>query len=449
MRGARRSASLRVSLLVAAVISAMSLAAMGLQYRVTAQSLDARQAELLAADLASFAALYEQRRIVALREAIEFRVASTPPAQVLYLLTDRGAKLAGNIDEWPAGLAPNGSDFAATGAQVFALAGVEYVGVARELPGGFPLLVARARTDTLATLNDLRQLIGWVALALVAVSLLAGWGISRAVLGRIGRLNALADRVAAGDLSARLPAPARQDEFALLQDHIHAMLDRIEALNRATHRLSDSVAHELRTPLNRIQQRLAGLGEDEAALAVREEIRATVRIFDALLDISAAEAAQGQRPGLVPVDLSELAEELADLYDPLAEDEGMVLTTALEPGLQVLGERSLLAQLLTNLLENAIKYCRPGDEIRLGLWTEGDRIVLEVRDTGPGIPADLRGQMFDRFTRAERDRSKAGHGLGLALVQAIAARHGAKLLLPETAKGFAIRIVCPKLDATA
>jgi signal transduction histidine kinase len=437
-------------LLVASGIILLSLGAMGLQYRVTAHSLETRQAELLQTDLEAFAALYEQRRIVALREAIEFRVASTPPERVIYLLMDRQTKLAGNIDTWPSGLAPAGTLFSTEDAQSFDHAGVPYVGVARELPGGFPFLVARSQADTLATLAELRSLIVWVAAALVAVALVAGWGVSRAVLGRIGRLNALADKVAEGDLAARLPAPRAQDEFAVLQDHVHNMLDRIGALNRATHRLSDAIAHELRTPLNRIQQRLSTLETgDDRADEIRAEIRSTIRIFDALLDISAAEAAQGQRPGLVPVNLSELAEEVFDLYEPLAEDAGLIAKSDLAPDLWVLGERSLLAQLLTNLLENAIKYCRAGDHLTLGLHEADGRHVLSVTDTGPGIPPDMREQMFDRFTRAPRDRATAGHGLGLALVQAIAARHGAKLVLPETAKGFAIQISCPKLDPKA
>lgn len=445
-----RSASLRMTLMVASGIILLSLGAMGVQYRVTETSLNARQSELLRADLEAFAALYEQRRIVALRQAVEFRVASTAAAQGIYLLMDRDVKLAGNVEGWPDGLLREGTDFTPQGAQIFDHNGVSYLGIARDLPGGFPFLVARARTDTLSTLADLRRLIGWVALGLVAVALLAGWGISRAVLGRIGRLNALADQVAGGDLSARLPSPRQQDEFAVLQDHVHNMLDRIEGLNRATHRLSDAIAHELRTPLNRIQHRLSALqGQDAQVAEIRGEIRSTVRIFDALLDISSAEAAKGQRPGLVPVNLSELAEEVFDLYEPLAEETGLLCSAEITPDLYVLGERSLLAQLLSNLLDNAIKYCEPGDAIVVSVTEQDGRFLLQVADTGPGIPVDLRADMFERFTRADRDRDQAGHGLGLALVQAIAARHGAKLILPETAKGFAIGMSCPKLDPSA
>ena len=122
-------------------------------------------------------------------------------------------------------------------------------------------------------------------------------------MGRIGRVNALADRVAAGDLAARLPGPPTPDEFGLLETHVHAMLDRIAALNRATHRLSDSIAHELRTPLTRLSQKLARMDGTDA---LRGDLQDAVRVFDALLDISRAEADQGHGGGLIPVDLSAL-----------------------------------------------------------------------------------------------------------------------------------------------
>ncbi|SEP75811.1 sensor histidine kinase [Thalassovita taeanensis] len=445
----RGSASLRVTLLVASGIILLSLGAMALQYRVTARSLDARQAEILSADLEAFAAFYEQRRIVALRQAIAFR-AQSHDVQALYLLQDRhGSVLAGNLTTWPPGVTPTDAGFSPEGAQHFRLSGVDYIGVARALPGGFPFLVARARTATQATLADLRRLIGWVTLGLIAASLLAGGWVARAVLGRIGRINALADRVAAGDLTARLPGPRSADEFGTLEAHVHNMLDRIEALNRATSRLSDTIAHELRTPLNRIQQKLSRIkGQEQAVSDIQAEMRATIRIFDALLDISSAEAAKGQRPGLVPVNLSVLAGEVFELYAPLAEDRGLSCTAQIAPDLMVLGERSLLAQMVSNLLDNAIKFCRPGDAIHLSLCQDAGGHVLRVADTGPGLPEDLRASLFERFTRAPRDQAVAGHGLGLALVQAIATRHGAKLSLPGTDKGFAIKITCPKLDQT-
>ncbi|WP_336043490.1 HAMP domain-containing sensor histidine kinase, partial [Pseudooceanicola nanhaiensis] len=184
--------------------------------------------------------------------------------------------------------------------------------------------------------------------------------------------------------------------------HVNQMLDRIEALNRATHRLSDAIAHELRTPLNRIRQRLDRLeGQDEDVAAIREDMAGTVRIFDSLLDISSAEAASGQRPGLVPVDLSAIAAEVYELYEPLAEDRGLIPEARIEPGAWVLGERNLIAQLVSNLLDNAIKFTGPGDGVTLSV-TAGERHMLTVADTGPGVPDDIRATVFDRFTRGER-----------------------------------------------
>lgn len=449
-----RSASLRMTLLVAGGIILLSLGAMALQYRVTAASLQTRQAELLAADLESFAAIYEQRRIPALREAVEFRARSTPPGTALYLLQDRnGTTLAGNAAAWPDGVKTTGDGFASDPQQSYTLPGpagpVTYRGVARTLPGGFPFLAARAETPALATLTDLRRLIWQVGIGLVVLSLLAGWLVSRFTLGRIARLNSLADRVAEGDLAARLPGPRSGDEFGALEAHVHAMLDRIETLDRARQRLADMIAHELRTPLNRIRQRLSSLtGQDEALARIDADMASTIRIFDSLLDISSAEAARGQRPGLVPVDLSALTAEVVELYEPLAEDGDMTLTGDITQGCQILGERNLVAQVLSNLIDNAIKYCHPGDAIRVSLHPDGDRIRMVIADTGPGVPEDLRANAFELFTRAERDADKAGHGLGLALVRAIATRHGARIDLPATEKGFRIEIAWPMLHDT-
>jgi signal transduction histidine kinase len=114
--------------------------------------------------------------------------------------------------------------------------------------------------------------------------------------------------------------------------------------------------------------------------------------------------------------------------------------------LRVLGDRNLIAQMLSNLLDNAIKYCAPGDRVTLELAAAEDRHVMRVADTGPGLPADMKGEAFERFVRADRDRGIKGHGLGLALVRAIAVRHGARLVLPEGSEGFALEIHWPRLQ---
>ncbi|MDN5788094.1 HAMP domain-containing sensor histidine kinase [Pseudorhodobacter sp.] len=439
-------ATLRLAAVVALTVTLLSLLGMVLQYRLVERRLMQAQTALLAADLDGFAALYDQRRIIALRQAIDYRAAAATGDEMLLLQDRDGRVLAGTRQDWPATLPAIGEDFSADQAQVFRDAGQNWLGVGRVLPGGFPLLVARALTPMEATLTALRQMIALLTLGMLVAGGVVGWIAARRIMGRITRINTLADRVAAGALDARLPGPRAADEFGLLETHVHAMLDRIEALNRATHRLSDSIAHELRTPLNRMSQKLAQLqGQDALVDDLRDEMRKATRVFDALLDISRAEADQGFGGGLVPVDLSALCAEMVELYEAVAEESGLTLHHDIQPGQMILGDCTLIGQMLANLLDNAVKYCASGDEILLALTPNQNTITLTIRDTGPGLPADIKAQAFERFTRAERDRGHPGHGLGLALVRAIATRHGAKLSLPEVEKGFELQILWPKL----
>ncbi|OYX24571.1 MAG: hypothetical protein B7Z10_08985 [Rhodobacterales bacterium 32-66-7] len=440
-------ATLRLAAIMALAVSLLSLGAMVLQYRLVEDRLMAAQTKLLSADLDGFAALYDQRRIIALRQAIDYRATAATGGEMLLLLDRNGTVLAGTQPAWPEGLATEGEGFSVAPAREFHSGDTRWLAVARELPGGFSLLVARSLQPVDDTLAAMRRGMWGLLAALLVAGGLVGWLAARSVMARIGRVNDLADRVAEGALDARLPGTRSPDEFGLLETHVHAMLDRIQNLNRATHRLSDTIAHELRTPLNRMLQKLGRIEGQEALTAdLRAEMRQAIRMFDALLDISRAEADQGTGGGLVPVDLSTVATEVWELYEPLAEDKGLLCTARVAPGLSVLGDRTLIAQMLANLLDNAIKYCAAGDRLTLTLVEEGDRHLMRVADTGPGLPEDMRGEAFERFVRAERDRGIKGHGLGLALVRAIAARHGARLVLPNGARGFVLEIHWPRLQ---
>ncbi len=434
---------------MAVAVTIMSLGAMGLQYRLVETRLMAAQKALLAADLDGFRALYDQRRIIAVRQAIEFRSTAASSDEVLVLLDRQGGVLAGPESGWPVAVAQKGGSFGAEPAEIIPESGTRWLAVSWDLPGGFSLLVARSLRpvdDTLAAMR--RGMLGLLAAVLVAGGAV-GWLAARSVMRRIGRVNDLADRVAEGALDARLPGARSDDEFGLLETHVHGMLDRIQNLNRATHRLSDTIAHELRTPLNRMLQKLARVeGQEDVTADLKAEMRQAIRVFDSLLDISRAEADQGSGGGLVPVDLSAVATEVWELYEPVAEDKGMLAEAAITPGLMVLGDRNLIAQMLSNLIDNAIKYCAAGDRLTLTLAEVEGRHLMRVADTGPGLPDEIKGEAFERFVRAERDRGTAGHGLGLALVRAIAARHGARLVLPATDRGLVLEIGWPKLQSS-
>ncbi|MGH1415504.1 MAG: ATP-binding protein [Pelagimonas sp.] len=422
----------------------VQLIGISVQFITVKRVLTERLERLVAADLQGFSALYDQRRIIAVRQAIEFRLATDPEADVLLSLHDRGkGELAGNVGLWGQGLEMPAENQTSP-IQVFSHQGGTYLGVVRVLRGNFPLLVAHSTSDLDAVLGVLKQRSGLLLVVVLAISGAAAMISNAVVMRRIKRINALADRVADGDLSARLAPLAAHDEYALLERHIHKMLDRIEALTRSTHHLSDTIAHELRTPLTRIQNRLMQLDEqDENSQEALAEMRRTVQVFDSLLQIAKAESGRGETLDLVPLDLSQLCVDLTELYTPLAQEHGMIVNADIAQNLMILGDRNLVAQLLSNLIDNAIKFCGEGAEIKVSLSAQTRHHCLTISDNGPGLPDGFSEQIFDRFSRAAPNAS--GHGLGMALVQAIVLRHGAKLFLPPAEKGFEIQIHWPTL----
>ncbi|PSL19189.1 ATP-binding protein [Shimia abyssi] len=448
-----KSASLRLTVLIAGVMVLVSLGGLWFQYAQVARAFDARQIEALQADLDGYSALYDQRRIPALRQAMAFRAETQTGYDRVFLLLDKQHTfLGGNISTWPDGVETTAKSFTADPVQWFDYTlpngrRSAYMGVARDLPGGFPILVATSLAQREALMADMRVTIGWAVVAMIALSMAAGWLVSRLVITRIDRVNRLADRVATGELGARIPGARSDDEFGRLEAHVHDMLDRIESLQNATARLSDNIAHELRTPLNRIRQELDQVqGQEEVVAALKGELSDTVRVFEALLDIASAEAATGDKPGLVPVNLSELCVQIFEFYEPMGEDQARAMTANIAPDLWVLGDRSLISQLLANLLDNALKFTAPGDLVTLTLSHSDNRHCLTVSDTGPGVSDDIRNRLFNQFERGTPAHGATGHGLGLALVRAISARHGAKLRILPQNKGFAVESLWPKVD---
>jgi len=176
-----------------------------------------------------------------------------------------------------------------------------------------------------------------------------------------------------------------------------------------------------------------------------EESDSLIRTFDALLMIARAEAGQS-RATMSDLDLAEIAANVGELYEPLADEQGLDLAVAVEPVL-IHGVKELLAQALSNLIDNAIKYGRPADgsrgRITVSLMRRGGEAVLSVADTGPGIPAEDRERVVERFVRLEASRTRPGSGLGLSLVSAVARLHGGSLSLDDNAPGLVVRLILP------
>jgi signal transduction histidine kinase len=377
------------------------------------------------------------------------------PAGSIYLLTDAlGEPLVGNISQLPPDMTPK-SGFGETRYQTLDGASKRRA-LARvyALPNGFRLLIGHDLGDR-ARIGAV--MVRTLALSLVLFAGLAALGalfVARRVLRRIDAMNVSAGTLMAGDLAERLPVNGSGDELDRLAIGLNQMLARIGELMAGLSEVSDNIAHDLRTPLTRLRnhaEEALRLGDPEAmrAALVRtiEESDGLIQVFDALLMIARAEAG-ADRASLSRVDVSDVVDSVAELYEPLAEEKGFVFHVDCEPGLAIEGRRELIGQTLANLLDNALKYGAQVNpdcprEIAVNARREGADVVIEVADRGPGVAPEDRERVFDRFVRLESARSRPGSGLGLSLVAAAARLHGGTVKLEDNAPGLKVRLSLP------
>jgi len=287
------------------------------------------------------------------------------------------------------------------------------------------------------------------------LALVGGYFVGGVFLRRLDRVNAAAGRIMAGDLSERLPAIGMSREFDQLSANLNLMIDRIGALMDNLRQVSTDIAHDLRTPLTRLRQQLEGLrgtgptigatgisatGTGDAgiddAIAQTDEI---LRIFRALLRIGTIEGGHG-RKRFDRVDLSEVMQRVALAYQPVAEDSGKRLYARIVDGIAVIGDGELLAQMFTNLVENAVHHTASGTRITMALELVAGRPVASVADDGPGIPVHERGNVLKRFYRLDRSRATPGAGLGLAMVAAIVQLHDAELAIDDAGQEHGLMV---------
>lgn len=390
---------------------------------------------------------YRRSGVNGLVRQIERR--SRQPGSNLYIIASpNGEIFAGNVAEIQPGIFDQNGDinepfkykrFGDFDAEYTALAHV------MELPNGFKLLVGRdlAEPDRFSNLIE-RALIS--AFAIMGIGALAIWFfVGRSALKRIDRMSAASEKIMAGDLSQRLPVMGSGDEFDRMSTSLNTMLGRIEQLNEGLRQVSDNIAHDLKTPLTRLRNRaestLASKATAKDYRAALEDMISEsdqlIRIFSALLMISRVEAGSAAAK-LSDLDLSAVALDAAELYEPVAEDADVKLITDIDKDIKINGNRELIGQTLTNLIDNAIKYSsgdvksRDDANIWVRLKSEDDKIVLSVSDNGPGIPKDKYDEVTKRFVRLDKSRNKPGTGLGLSLVDAVIRMHGGELELSAT-----------------
>ena len=425
----------------------------GIDWNVN-QLLDQQIGQTIVAEINGLNEQYETGGIRQLVTAVERR--TEQPGSSLYLVTNfAGQALAGNVATLPPGVIDR-PGLVETSYERRGDARPNHLALAQVflLPSGFRLLVGRDLEER-ENLRDvmihaLFTSLFWVML----VGLVGGLVVSLKILRRVDAMNASAKTIMTGDLSRRLPLAGTGDELDRLAENLNAMIARIGNLMVGMREVSDNIAHDLRTPLTRLrnnaEEALRSGGDAErqrdALERVIGEADGLIAVFNALLMIARAEAGSG-RDALVEGDAGAIVADVAELYEPSAEEAGVALTVEIEPALPVRVNRELLGQALANLIDNALKYGAAAagsrSAVAVSARRAGDRVEVAVADRGPGIPPADRGRVLERFVRLEGSRSRPGSGLGLSLASAIAHLHGGELRLDDNGPGLKVVMSLP------
>lgn len=445
-----RSVGFRLAFYYGFLVTITMLAALGIVYLQTVGVLQQRMARQVALTAQQLMKTVNESGTDAAGTAITRALADGHNSDSeIYLLLDRaGRPLAGNLDQAPDVVTGHG----AAQRRVWRDGrGVEAYLVTQALPDGGVLVVGQDLRDQ-AMIESLVASASAAAGIVAVLLLIGGTFVFRQELERsVGAVRLTAMRIASGgELQERVAESGEDDEFALLNREINAMLDRIESLMDGVRHVSNTIAHNLRTPLTRILVRLRNAEETDTDPAQRREaIAGTIReieeltlVFEKLLRIAEAEAG-ARRRSFTPVSLDVIATDVLELYEAVAEAQGAVLLREPEDTVRLPGDRDLLAGAIANLLDNALKYAGPGAVVHVGTQETLEGVRLTVQDNGPGVPDHDLARLGTRFHRLNRDDTP-GHGLGLASVQAVVALHGGQLRFENAAPGLRAIIELPQ-----
>lgn len=372
--------------------------------------------------------------------------------EIYLLVNNKNEKLAGNLNEWPTN-AVQDSSFEKNGNWIsFQIEGARYnqqnvkvKAITIPLSKWRTLLVGK----TLQNTEKIEQIIVQTFWASLLVTLImAFFGalvITRSVMNRINVINRSAYTIMHGELSTRIPFTKGGDEFDDLSSNLNNMLDKIETLLKSLGQFANNIAHDLRSPLNRIVNRLdAGLrniDEENPARNLLEkniaDMHELIGTFNSILKISELEANIEFRD-FKPCNLQKIIENMVEFYEPYAAEKDIVLINHITLDIMLNGEKNLLTQAFTNVLDNAIKFTPKGG--RVDIFCEQSEVITDViiADNGVGIPPDYMDKVFEKFFRLEQSRHTKGNGLGLSLVDAIASIHNAEVILSDNNPGLRV-----------
>lgn len=394
--------------------------------------------------------VYARHGEAGLKAALLVRRQSPSPNKAFdAFLGQDGELLLGNLPSWPV---RRRGDWTSIEADLYRDGDEDdHEALSRDiaLPDGRRLILGRD-VEILADRKELMiEAAQWGSLSVILFGLIGGLLTSWITARRLEAVTSTARSVMQGNLSVRVPIRGKGDDFDQLGMSLNAMLDRNQELLASLGRVSDNIAHELRTPLARLRTALEGSAAgDHIAMsqieAARSEADRLQQTFDALLRIARIDTGR-HRMASAPVQLDVLVADAVELYEPEAEARRQRLGTAVKP-CTVMGDRNLLFQAVTNLLDNALKFAPEGGEVSVELIVEGEEAKIVVTDNGPGVDEQHQPRLTERFFRAPGSEHVVGTGLGLTLANAIAAAHEGSLTFNGTAGSFRAILSLPSVS---
>jgi signal transduction histidine kinase len=458
-----RTSALRLSVVYAASFAAALVALVFVIYLLTTRFINSEVDTVIERDALSLLEAYGRAGTRGIISELDLRAGTFSRINAVYLLTDsEGFVIAGNLPAWPLMRGHDGPwvEFEIELREGGRETGRPVRAMVLEPGAGLRLLVGTDLSDR----RDLgRRFAVAAAIGTLLVTLLAlgiGYRQSQRILARVEAVSRSCKEMVGGNLSGRLPLAGADDEFDALAIEVNALLARLARTTEILRTSLHSAAHDLRSPMHRmrlrIEQALGATGNSGASSGgerdtldlLLRDVDHMQRVLTALLQIAEAESGTvGARPE--PVALDAMLDELGELYQPQAEQQGIALSVSCAPGSLVMGHRQLLAQAVVNLIDNALKFTPAGGRVDLRTRAADGRLVISVTDSGPGIPADERTRAVEPFVRLSNAPPRDGSGLGLNLAAAVARLHGGSLRLEDNQPGLVALLDLPAAPAAA